>query len=104
MEVAAAIMAAVPKVIPMRKRLLIFVPLFVAGLFAQTPAWPPSSDHLTLPLWPGGAPDAQPVPEPEGDLTTAKDGSPGGRPVIRIGNVSTPTLTLYTPKGNNTGA
>jgi acetyl esterase/lipase len=36
-------------------------------------------------------------------MTTAKDGTPGGRPVIRIGNVSNPTLTLYTPKGNNTG-
>ncbi len=88
----------------MRKRLIIFAPLFVASLFAQTPAWPPSPDHLTLPLWPATAPDAQTVPGPEGDMTTAKDGSPGGKPVIRIGNVSKPTLTLYTPKGNNTGA
>src|SRR6202044_1250717 len=28
----------------------------------------------------------------------------GGKSVIRIGNVSSPTLTLYTPKGANTGA
>jgi acetyl esterase/lipase len=27
-----------------------------------------------------------------------------GKPVIRIGNVSAPTLTLYTPSGKNTGA
>ena len=37
-------------------------------------------------------------------MTTAKDGHPGGRSVIRLGNVSTPTLTLYTPKEKNTGA
>ncbi len=37
-------------------------------------------------------------------MTTAKDGSPGGKAVIRIGNVSSPTLTLYAPKGANTGA
>jgi acetyl esterase/lipase len=37
-------------------------------------------------------------------MTTAKDGTPGGKPVIRIGNVSNPTLTLYTPKAKNTGA
>src|ERR1700691_1324528 len=73
-------------------------------LFAQTPAWPPSRDHLTMPLCPNAAPGAQPSPGPEGDMTTAKDGSPGGKPVIRIGNVSNPTLTLYTPKGTNTGA
>ncbi len=90
----------------MRKRLLIIAALAAAStaLFAQTPAWPPSPDHLTMPLWPNGAPGAQPSAGPEGDMTTAKDGSPGGKPVIRIGNVSNPTLTLYTPKGTNTGA
>src|ERR1700684_3574098 len=90
----------------MPNRLLIFAALLAAstGLFAQTPAWPPSPDHLTLPLWPNGAPGARPNPLPEGDTTTDKDNRPGGKPVIRLGNVSNPTLTLYTPKGNNTGA
>ncbi len=90
----------------MRKRPLIFMTMFAVsiGLFAQTPAWPPSPDHLTIPLWPSGAPGEQPNPKPEGDLTTAKDRDVGGKPVIRIGNVSNPTLTLYTPKGANTGA
>ena len=64
----------------MRKRLLIIAALAAAStaLFAQTPAWPPSPDHLTMPLWPNGAPGAQPSAGPEGDMTTAKDGSPGG--------------------------
>lgn len=40
----------------------------------------------------------------EADTTTDKDNLIAGRRVARLGNVSTPTLTLYTPKGNNTGA
>jgi acetyl esterase/lipase len=87
-------------------RVLILSALLAAStsLFAQTPAWPPSRDHLTLNLWPNAAPGAQPNPQPEGDTTTDKDNRPGGKPLIRLGNVSTPTLTLYTPKSNNTGA
>src|ERR1700688_4037217 len=84
---------------------LIFAALLAASTcLAQTPAWPPSSDNVTMPLCPNGAPGAQPAPGPEGDMTTPKDNRPGGRSVIRIGNVSNPTLTLYTPKSNNTGA
>jgi acetyl esterase/lipase len=41
---------------------------------------------------------------PEMDTTTAKDNLIAGRPVIRLGNVSTPTITLYSPAGKNTGA
>jgi acetyl esterase/lipase len=37
-------------------------------------------------------------------MTTAKDNLIAGRPLVRLGNVSVPTLTLYTPKGNSTGA
>ncbi len=74
-----------------------------AAIYAQQPAWPPTADHITLPLWPGGAPGAQPNPEPEGDTTTAKDHIVAGKPVIHIGNVSTPTLTVYSPKTGNTG-
>ncbi len=87
-------------------RVLILSALLAAStsLFAQTPAWPPSPDHLTLNLWPNAAPGAQANPQPEGDTTTDKDNRTGGKRVIRLGNVSNPTLTLYTPKTNNTGA
>lgn len=37
-------------------------------------------------------------------MTTNKDPLIAGRPVIRLGNVSTPTLTVYRPKGATTGA
>jgi acetyl esterase/lipase len=86
--------------------LLIFATLIVFStvLTAQSPAWPPAPDHLTLPLWPNGAPGAQPSSGPEIYTTTAKDNRPAGKPVIRLSNVSTPTLTLYAPKGKNTGA
>src|ERR1700678_3490030 len=96
-------MAAVGKV---SMRLLISAVLLAVStsLLAQTPSWPPSPDHLTMPLWPTDAPGAQANPIPEGDTTTAKDNRPAGKPVIHIGNVSNPTLTLYTPKGKNTGA
>jgi acetyl esterase/lipase len=86
------------------------VPLFLVltcistSLFAQEPAWPPAPGHTTLNIWPHGAPGAQPNPAPEGNTTTAKDHVVAGKLVIRIGNVSSPTLTLYTPQGKNTGA
>ena len=88
----------------MRKRLLLLAVVGISvSLFAQKPAWQPAPGHLTIPLWPQGAPGVQPNPAPEVDTTTAKDNLIAGRPVIRLGNVSTPTLTLYSPKGKNAG-
>ena len=83
---------------------IITVAAISTSLIAQAPAWPPAPGHLTLAIWPHGAPGAVPIAAPEGDTTTAKDRPVAGRPVIRIGNVSEPTLTLYQPKANNTGA
>jgi len=90
----------------MRKRLLILAALAggFATLFAQKPAWQPAVGHLTMPLWPNGAPGAPPNPAPEIDATTAKDNLVAGKPLVRLGNVSSPTLTLYAPRGKNTGA
>lgn len=90
----------------MRKHLLFSAILFSAStyLLAQKPAWQPAPGHLTLPLWPHGAPGAQPNPAPEVDATTAKDNLVAGKPVIRLGNVSSPTLTVYAPKNKNSGA
>jgi acetyl esterase/lipase len=85
----------------------IFLAAVVAGsmsLCAQKPAWQPAPGRTTLSLWPHGAPGAQPSLGPEIDTTTAKDNVIAGRPLIRLGNVSTPTLTVYAPRGKNTGA
>jgi acetyl esterase/lipase len=75
-----------------------------ASLLAQGSGWSPAHGHLTLPVWPGAAPGAQANLPAEADTTSAKDNLIAGRPLIRLGNVSAPTLTLYTPKGKNTGA
>ena len=90
----------------MYKRLLILAALAggSASLLAQKSAWQPAPGHPTLPLWPTVAPGAPPNPLPEVDTTTAKDNLIAGKPLIRLGNVSTPTLTLYTPRSNSTGA
>ena len=63
------------------------------GLSAQTPGWQPSPGHTQVPIWPGAVPDLQPVAGPE--VFTA----PGA-----VSNVSRPTMTVYSPKENNTGA
>ncbi len=71
---------------------------------AQPTGWPPSTDHLTMPIWPGSAPGAPTNLPPEANLNTPKDNNIAGRPVYRLGNVVTPTITLYKPAGKNSGA
>ncbi|HUX46280.1 MAG TPA: alpha/beta hydrolase [Terracidiphilus sp.] len=72
--------------------------------FAQKPAWQPEPGHLTLPLWPGLAPGAPANSPAEVDTTRPTDNLIAGRSLIRLGNVYQPTLTLYAPKGHNSGA
>jgi acetyl esterase/lipase len=56
-------------------------------------------------LWPNGAPGETGDIGVEHDTTKPDDGLVGGKPVIRLGNVSTPTLTLFQPAPENeTGA
>jgi acetyl esterase/lipase len=71
------------------------------GLRAQTPVWQPSPGHTQVPIWPGAVPDAQPVPGPE--YMETSNGLIGGRPTVGVYNVSKPTMTVYSPKGKNTG-
>jgi len=83
--------------------LITIAALCIAAL-AEPADWTPPPGLTTLPLWPHGAPGAPPNPAPEADITSATDHTVAGKPVIRLGNISTPTLTLYPPKGKNTGA
>ena len=56
-------------------------------------------------LWPQGAPGETGAIGEEGNMSKPNDKGPGGRPVIRTGNVSKPTLTIYSPpKDKDTGA
>ncbi len=79
--------------------LLIAAPVTLAQDFA----WPPGPSRATIALWPGTPPDALPSSTPEADTTTARDGLVAGRPVVRLGHVSVPTLTVYQPASNPTG-
>lgn len=74
--------------------------LLASSLFAQKAGWPPPAGQVTLPLWP----HPQALAEPETDATTAKDNLVAGRALVRLTNVSNPTITLYEPKGKNSGA
>jgi len=65
------------------------------SLFAQKPGWQPSPGHTQVPIWPGTPPDAQFGPAPNTE-TVPETGE--------VDNVSRPTMTVYSPKGKNTGA
>lgn len=55
-------------------------------------------------LWPGTAPDEKGEIGEEKDMTKPSDNRIAGKPVVRLGNVTKPTLTLYrAPKNKNTG-
>jgi acetyl esterase/lipase len=74
------------------------------ALHAQATAWQPSPGHAQLQLWPGAVPEARTAVGPEEVTTTQKDHLVAGRPWTYIRNVTRPTLTVYSPRGKNTGA
>ena len=74
----------------------------IRGLCAETPGWQQSPGHTQVPIWPGAVPDARPVTGPEVETTTEELAA--GRPWVTVGNVSRPTMTVYSPDGKNTGA
>ena len=88
-------------------RVLIFAVCVVfacGGVTAQKAVWQPSPGHTQIPIWPGAAPDAQPVKGAEFAKSSGKDDLIGGRQVVEVDNVTRPTMTVYSPKGKNTGA
>jgi acetyl esterase/lipase len=73
-----------------------------SGLGAQTAPWQPSPGHTQVPIWPSTVTAGHAGPDSE---TTAVGRSMvAGRPWLQVHNVSRPTLTVYSPKGTNTGA
>ncbi len=72
---------------------------------ASQPAWSPSPGHTQVPIWPGTVPDVQPTTGTEYMIIQGTDVEaykPKG--VQMVSNVSQPTMTVYAPKGTNTGA
>src|SRR6266545_2515330 len=79
-----------------------------APLFAQHDGWHPSPGHVQISIWPGAIPDAQPVSGPEiaAPVIDASGNKKlvGAKPWAYVENVSRPTMTVYSPRGRNTGA
>jgi acetyl esterase/lipase len=82
--------------------LLVSSLIFFLGLTVTMNA---SAAGQPIKLWPGKAPgDKDPIGE-EKDMTKPTENKVGGKPLIRLGNVSEPTITFYpAPKDKNTGA
>jgi len=71
----------------------LFLALACTGVQAMPAVWQPSPGHVQVPIWPGTVPDALPHPKPE---AVAADWP-------KVTNVSRPTMTMYAPRGHNTG-
>jgi acetyl esterase/lipase len=65
---------------------------------AQAATWQPSSGHPQIAIWPGAIPDATSIEQPESVVPATGHGG-----WMQINNVSNPTMTVYPPKGLNTG-
>ncbi|MEW6235351.1 MAG: alpha/beta hydrolase [Candidatus Omnitrophota bacterium] len=69
---------------------------------AQASDWQPSPGLTQTPVWPGTVPDAQPAPETE-TIKSVTDKLIAEKPWLWVGNISHPTMTVYSPKRKNTG-
>ena len=88
-----------------RWNLVLFLSLACSSVQAQPATWQPSPGHRQILLWPGTPPDEQPIKGPEYLASTAgKDELVAGKPYIYAGDITRPTLTVYSPQGRNTGA
>jgi acetyl esterase/lipase len=91
-----------------RSLFIAVVVAFCGGAWAQSsvPAsvWPPSPDHPSMAIWPGTPPAAKADLPPEINMNANGSKTMAGRPYIRLGNISAPTITVFKPKGKNTGA
>lgn len=66
--------------------------------------WEPPSGLTQMPIWPNGAPNMTGALQPAETLQVIKPPEvKPGRTYTQILNVSTPTMTIFPPKGVNTG-
>lgn len=89
------------------KKFQIAVSLIVAtaSCCVHSATWRPSPGHTQMVIWPHQVPDAQALPGPEYLKSSSENHElVAGKPYLYIGNISQPTLTVYSPKGKNTRA
>lgn len=67
--------------------------------------WQPPSGLKQIPIWPNAAPDMKGVSQPAErvEVTKAPD-VVAGHPYTAVYDVTSPTMTVFPPKGRNTGA
>src|SRR5690349_21168935 len=76
--------------------------LSAATVDAQT--WRPEAGREQISIWPSGAPDGRKTSSPPESMEVSSNPSRWGvKPVTAISNVSEPTMTVYPPKGANSG-
>jgi acetyl esterase/lipase len=64
-----------------------------------------AAEPLTINVWPGQPPGETKILAPEADQTKPEDKLIAGRRIIKLGNVSTPQITVYRPSPDkDTGA
>jgi acetyl esterase/lipase len=71
-------------------------------LSAQGSAWQPSRGHAQIPIWPSTTMAGRKAADAE--TTGVVRSLVAGRPWTYVGSVSRPTLTVYSPRANKTGA
>jgi acetyl esterase/lipase len=76
--------------------------LFLTALL--TMSGPAFGQSVTLLLWPKGVPEVMSTTGPERDITTTTDPLIAGRRIIKLTDVSLPTLALFKPVHADTGA
>ncbi|HET9818166.1 MAG TPA: alpha/beta hydrolase [Rhodanobacteraceae bacterium] len=74
----------------------------LVGANAEAKVWQPSPGRTQIPIWPETSPDAQPAPAPESEILRGEH-LIAGKPWMAVTNVTRPTMTVYPPKGKNTG-
>jgi len=76
----------------------------IGGLSAQTQTgWQPSPGYKQTPIWPGTPPDADAVVPPGPETVDVSKTLFHGKTITGVTNVTRPTMTVYSPKGKNTG-
>ena len=89
----------------MKPLILALCLVFACGVLnAQQTTWQPSPGHAQVPIWPGTVPDAAAVVAAGPETTEMSTNLIAGKPTQSVSNVSRPTMTVYSPKGKNTGA
>ena len=78
--------------------------LFSMGVLHAQTLWQPSPGHTQISIWPGAAPDARPTTGPETVESAGPKHLVAGKPWLVVEHVSRPTMTVYSPRGRNTGA